>query len=96
MTKIKNIFSPAFFIILKEPKVVQKQTIHQQKAHDRGYLEPEEGRSTIRKVPRPLAVKAYFNANEAENMRSFAEQFSPLVFFPLCICKLLKVKRTFS
>jgi hypothetical protein len=32
MTKIKNIFSPAFFNILKEPLVVQKQTIHQQKA----------------------------------------------------------------
>ena len=27
MTKIKNIFSPAFFNIMKEPEVVQKQTI---------------------------------------------------------------------
>ena len=34
MTKIKNIFSPAFFNILKEPYVVKKQTIHQQKALD--------------------------------------------------------------
>ena len=34
MTKIQNIFSPAFFNILKELYVVQKQTIHQQKALD--------------------------------------------------------------
>ena len=75
MTKIKDIFSPAFFNILKELWVVQKQTIHQQKAPDLGFLEPEgQGGGTIRKVSRPLAVKAYFNANEAENMRSFAEQ----------------------
>ena len=55
-------FPPVFFNILKEPLLVQKQTIHQQKAHDLGYLELEgQGRGTIRKVPRPLAVKAYFN-----------------------------------
>ena len=35
--------------------------IHQQKAHDLSYLEPdEEGRGLIRRVPRPLAAKAYF------------------------------------
>jgi hypothetical protein len=32
MTKIKNIFSPVFFNILKEPLVLQKQTIPQKKA----------------------------------------------------------------
>jgi len=41
MTNIKNIFSSVFFNILKEPLVVQKQTKHQQKAHDLSYLELE-------------------------------------------------------
>ena len=67
MTKIKNILSPAFFNILKEPLVVQKQTIHQQKAHDLSYLElKEQGRGTIRRVPRPLAAKAYGNKTAAK------------------------------
>ncbi len=57
----KNIFSPAFFNILKEPLVVQKQMIHQQKAHDLSYLKLEgQGRGTIRRMLRPLAVKALF------------------------------------
>ena len=61
MTKIRNIFPPAFFNILKEPLIVQRQMIHQQKAHDLSYLELEEqGRGTIRRVTRPLAAKAYF------------------------------------
>ena len=61
MTKIKNIFSPAFFNILKKLEVVQKQTIHLQKAHDLGYLKLEkQGRGTIRKVPRLLTMKEYF------------------------------------
>jgi len=33
--------SQAFFNILKEPLLVQKQTIHQQKAWDLSYLEPD-------------------------------------------------------
>ena len=58
MTKIKNIFSPVFFNILKEPLLVQKQTIHQQKALDLSYLEAEEqGRGMVRRVPRSLAAK---------------------------------------
>ena len=36
-----SIFSSVFFNILKEPLLVQKQTIHQQKALDLSYLEPE-------------------------------------------------------
>jgi len=61
MTNIKNIFSSVFFNILKEPLVVQKQTKHQQKAHDLSYLELEgQGRGFIRRVPRSLAVRAYF------------------------------------
>ena len=61
MTKIKNIFSPVFFNILKEPLLVQKQMIHQQKALDLSYLETEEqGLGFIRKPLCFLAVKAYF------------------------------------
>ena len=38
--------------------LVQKQTIHQQKACNLSYLEAEEqGRSMVRRVPRPLAAK---------------------------------------
>ena len=50
--------SQAFFNILTEPMLVQKQTIHQQKAWDLSYLEPEEQRrGMVRRVPRPLAAK---------------------------------------
>ena len=50
--------SQAFFNILTEPLLVQKQTIHQQKAWDLSYLEPEgKGRGMVRKVPRLLATK---------------------------------------
>ena len=38
--------------------LVQKQTIHQQKALDLSYLELEgKGRGMFRKVPRPLVAK---------------------------------------
>ena len=38
--------------------LVQKQTIHQQKACDLSYLEAEEqGRGMVRRVPRSLAAK---------------------------------------
>ena len=48
----------AFFNILTEPLLVQKLMIHQQKAHDLSYLEPEgHGRGIVRRVPRPLAAK---------------------------------------
>ena len=50
--------SQAFFNILIEPLLVQKQTIHQQTAWDLCYLEPEgQGRGMVRRVPRPLAAK---------------------------------------
>ena len=50
--------SRAFFNILTEPLLVQKPTIHQQKAWDLNYLESEEqGRGMVRRVPRPLAAK---------------------------------------
>ena len=38
--------------------LVQKQTMHQQKACDLSYLEAEEqGRGMVRRVPRPIAAK---------------------------------------
>ena len=50
--------SQAFCNILTEPLLVQKQTIHQQKAWDLSYLEPDEkGRGIVRRVTRPLAAK---------------------------------------
>ena len=50
--------SQAFFNILTEPLLVQKLTIHQQKAHDLSYLEPEgQGHGMVRRVPRLLATK---------------------------------------
>ena len=39
--EIKKKFPPVFFNILKEPLLVQKQTIHQQKALDQSFLETE-------------------------------------------------------
>ena len=38
--------------------LVQKQMIHQQKAWDLSYLEPEgQGRGMVKRVPRPLSAK---------------------------------------
>ena len=52
--------SQAFFNILKEPLVVQKQTLHQQKAHDLSYLEPKgKGRGMTRRVPRPFSAEGH-------------------------------------
>ena len=54
----QKIIPLAFFNILRERLLVQKQTIHQQKACDLSYLEAEEqGRGMVRRVPRPLAAK---------------------------------------
>ena len=48
-------FPPAFFNILKEPLLVQKQILHRQKAVDLTYLELEgKGLGRIMKVPRLL------------------------------------------
>ena len=57
----KNIFPPDFFNILKEPLLVQKQKIPQQKALDLSYLELEgQGCGSIMEVPRPFATKSIF------------------------------------
>ena len=57
--KFKKKKNPLVFSnFLKEPLLVQKQTIHQQNACDLSYLEAEEkGRGMIRRVPRSLAAK---------------------------------------
>ena len=47
--------SQAFFNILTEPLLVQKPTIHQQKAWDLNYL--EQGQGMVRRVPPLLAAK---------------------------------------
>ena len=58
LENFKKIFPLAFFNILTEPLLVQKQTIHQQKTWDLSYLEPEEqGCDMVRRVPHPLAAK---------------------------------------
>ena len=50
--------SQAFFNILTEPLLALKPTVHQQKAWEFSYLEPEgHGRGMVRRVPRPLAAK---------------------------------------
>ena len=50
-----------FFNILKELLLVQKQTIHQQKALDVSYLEPEgQRRGSIMGCHSHLAQKAFF------------------------------------
>ena len=57
----KNIFSPAIFNILKEPLLVQIQTLHQQKALDLSYLDLDgQGRGSIMVVPRPFGAKSIF------------------------------------
>ena len=57
----KNIFSLAFFNILKEPLLAQKQTLYQQKALDLSYLELEgKGRGSIMGVPRSFGAKSVF------------------------------------
>jgi hypothetical protein len=51
-------YSQAFFNILTETLLIQKQTIHQQKAWGLSYLEPEgQGRGMVRRVPRLPATK---------------------------------------
>jgi hypothetical protein len=51
----------AFFNILKEPLLVQKQTILQQKALDLSFIwQPKSGRGIIKRAPRLLAANSIF------------------------------------
>ena len=62
-------FPSAFFNILKEQLLVQKQTIHQQKALDPRIpaliWHSKSGRGMIRRPPHPLAAKS-IGAREAK------------------------------
>ena len=61
LVKKTEIFSPIFFPILKEPLIVQKQTVHQKKALNLSFLVPEANwRGTIERAPRLLVVKNIF------------------------------------
>ena len=63
--------SQAFFNILTEPLLVQKPTIHQQKAWGLNYLEPEgHGRGMVRRVPRLLAAKDIEKKSKFDGARS--------------------------
>ena len=56
-----EVFSPAVFNILKEPFIVQKETLHQQKALDLSYLDLEgQGRGIVRRAPYPDFAKSKF------------------------------------
>ena len=56
-----EIFSPAVFNILKEPFIVQKETLNQQKGLDLSYLDLEgQGRGIVRRAPHPNFIKSKF------------------------------------
>ena len=56
-----EVLSPAVFNILKEPFMVQKETLHQQKALGLRYLDLEgQGRGIVRRAPHPHFVKSKF------------------------------------
>ena len=69
--------SLAFFNILTEVLLVQKQTIHQQKAWDLSYLEPvRQGHGMVRRVPPPLVAKdigkkSKFNGGKSGRKKNF-------------------------
>ena len=72
----KKIFSLAFFNILTEPLLVQKKTIHQQKAWDLSSLETEgKGRGIVRRVPRPLSAKDIEKKSKFDGAKSGRKNF---------------------
>ena len=74
--------SQAFFNILIEPLLVQKQTIHQQTAWDLSYLGPEgKGRAMVRKVSHPLSAKDIEKKlNLTEESQDAKKNFFDLIF----------------
>ena len=68
--------SQAFFNILTEPFLVQKPTIHEQKAWDLSYLEPEgHGGGMVRRVPRSLAAKDIEKKSKFNGAKSGRKNF---------------------
>ena len=74
--------SQVFFNILTEPLLVQKPMIHQQKAWDLSYLEPEgHGRGMVRRVPGPLATKDFEKKSKFNGAKSGRKKkFFPFIF----------------
>ena len=87
--------SQAFFNILTEPLLVQQQKIHQQKACDLSYLEPEEQRrGMFRRVPRPLAAKDIEKKVNLMELSQDAKKIfliAPILFlyYELSVCPLI-------
>ena len=88
--------SQAFFNILTEPLLVQKPTIHQQKAWDLSYLELEgHERGMVRRVPRPLAAKdiekksKFDGAKSGRKKKNFSIHFLLCLWYELSACLLL-------
>ena len=78
--------SQAFFNILTEPLLVQKQMIHQQEAWDLSYLEPErKGRGMVRRVPRQLAAKDIEKKSKFDGAKSGRKK----IFFDLFFSMLM-------
>ena len=78
--------SQAFFNILTEPLLVQKQTIHQQKAWDLRYLEPgRKGRGMVRRVPRPLVAKDIEKKSKFDGAKSGHKKKFISIYFLLCL-----------
>ena len=76
----------SFFNILTEPLLVQKPTIHQQKAWNLSYLEPEVyGRGIVRRVPRLLVAKDIEKKVNLTELSQDAKKF----FFDLFFIMLL-------
>ena len=77
--------SQTFFNILTEPLLVQKPTIHQQKAWDLSYWDPEgHRRGIVRTVPRLLAAKDIEKkVNLTELSQDTKKKFSDLILIIL-------------
>ena len=79
--------SQAFFKILTKPLLVQKQKMHQQKAWDLSYLEPDrKGRGMVRRVPRPLSAKDMEKKSKFDGAKSGRKKFFFLFIFLLFLC----------
>ena len=61
---------------MTEPLLVQKQTIHQQKAWDLSYLESDrKGRGMVRRVPHLLAAKDIEKKSKFDGAKSGRKKF---------------------
>ena len=78
--------SQVFFNILTELLLVQKQTIHQQKAWDLSYLETKgKGHGMVRRLPRPLSAKDIEKKVNLTELSQEAKKKFFLIYFLLCL-----------